>query len=193
MNCVEIFGKQFRKARTALGISQGEVASALGVGRSVISSWENGNSSPLMERLDDISKVLKKPIAFFFEAAENEAQFGIGDLELARVLIGATQSFIGIRVQAEELLGSVFLASRAFEALSTAEALNHQELTEDYIDEYRQMAREDLRKQAAFRFKKLDESLPESVKDNILSDFDLKLGQMLEEKLGLVNKGVEPR
>lgn len=180
MNCRQVFGKQFRIARTEQGFSQGEVASALGVGRSVISSWENGNSSPLLERLDDISRVLRKPITFFFEAAENEEQFGIGDRELTRVLQLANENFARIRVQVEDLLGSIFLASKAFEALAHSEATKYDDMQDTgFLDETsREFARDNLRRLVAFYFKKLDHSLPST----LTSDFDSKIDQILEHK-----------
>ena len=189
MNCKQIFGIQFRKARKEMRLSQEEVAEQLGgIARSVISNWENGNTSPLLERLDDISQVLKKPISYFFESTENEEQYGIGDRELAGVLLKASENLHRVRVQAEELLGSVFLISRAFEALSTSEAMKFKGMLDwDCLDDVRQMKRDELQKQVAYVFKRLDQSLPKTEKGERIDIFDMKIGAMYDDKFELTS------
>jgi len=103
MDCKEVFGKQFRKARDELGLSQGEVAKALGVGRTVISSWENGHSSPLLERLDEISVVLKQPIGFFFESGGRAKSFDTTNEELFRLSVYAFGHVKALQEKCDEI------------------------------------------------------------------------------------------
>lgn len=205
MNCKEIFGIQFRKARKELGLSQEEVAVNLGVARSVLSNWENGNTSPLLERLDEISQVLRKPIGYFFEASGDSEQFGITDRELAEVLIRTARSFASIRIQLQNLLGSMFAASTALEALAISEALPFQNLREQFelsasardLDAFPKDFKGDLRildqklkRKAAEMFDKIDDFLPSQfTQGDIVTDRRAK--SLFIEKLG-IHLGPEP-
>ena len=60
------FGARFKAAREELQMTQGELASRLGVSGAVISDWENGKSSPQLERLESIAAGLSKPVSYFF-------------------------------------------------------------------------------------------------------------------------------
>ena len=99
----EIFAARFKKAREEVGISQKAVASELEVGRSVISDWEHAKTTPAMDRLGDISQVLKKPVSYFFTAAEDPKQFGIGNAELVEVAVEALARLCSLRRQCESM------------------------------------------------------------------------------------------
>lgn len=86
MTSKEIFARQFQEARKEMGLSQHEMADRLGVSRTVISSWETGRASPLLERLDDIAQVLGKPIAYFFPAVGSSRQTDIDFTEVASLM-----------------------------------------------------------------------------------------------------------
>lgn len=60
------FGARFKTAREELQMTQGELAARLGVSGAVISDWENGKSSPQLERLESIAAGLSKPVSYFF-------------------------------------------------------------------------------------------------------------------------------
>lgn len=47
-------------------MTQGELASALGVSGAVIADWEKGKSSPQLERLEAIAACLNRPVSSFF-------------------------------------------------------------------------------------------------------------------------------
>ncbi|WP_367647413.1 helix-turn-helix domain-containing protein [Ruegeria arenilitoris] len=51
-------GERLRLARLAKGISQGELASAIGVSRTAIGQWELNGVQPSLERLDEVSRFL---------------------------------------------------------------------------------------------------------------------------------------
>ena len=86
MTSKEIFARQFQEARKEKGLSQHEMADCLGVSRTVISSWETGRASPLLERLDDIAETLGKPIAYFFPAVGSSRQTDIDFTEVANLM-----------------------------------------------------------------------------------------------------------
>ena len=60
------FGARFKSAREQLKMTQLELAAVLGVSGAVISDWENGKTSPQLERLEAIAAGLSKPVSYFF-------------------------------------------------------------------------------------------------------------------------------
>lgn len=120
MNCKEIFGRQFLKARTELEMSQQEVADALNLSRGIISSWENGKSSPLLERLDEISTVLRKPITYFFTAVDNDSSFGMDYGHLAELTREAFQESLKLWDNSENLARNIGYLSEALFTLMEA-------------------------------------------------------------------------
>lgn len=100
MTSKEIFARQFQEARKEMGLSQHEMADRLGVSRTVISSWETGRASPLLERLDDIAQVLDKPIAYFFPAVGSSRQTDIDFSEVAGLM---DDTVIGIEALREHV------------------------------------------------------------------------------------------
>lgn len=53
----ELLGRRLRGAREHLGMSQCDVADALGVTRQAISSWETGRSAPSATQLGELATV----------------------------------------------------------------------------------------------------------------------------------------
>lgn len=60
------FGARLKAAREELKMTQGDLASLLGVSGAVISDWEKGKSSPQLERLEAIAACLNRPVSSFF-------------------------------------------------------------------------------------------------------------------------------
>ena len=56
-----------KEARVSAGLTQEEVAKALGVKRSAISMWETGKSFPKAKMLPLISAIYRKPISELIE------------------------------------------------------------------------------------------------------------------------------
>lgn len=56
---MESFGKRFKDLRLESGLGQIALAKELGVGKSIISSWERGESYPSMPYLIAIAKYFK--------------------------------------------------------------------------------------------------------------------------------------
>ncbi len=51
-------GKNMKKIRTEKGISQGDIARALGLGRGYISNIENGKTNPTLSTITNLAKAL---------------------------------------------------------------------------------------------------------------------------------------
>lgn len=73
MNLVGCFARNLEAGRKARGITQVELAQALGVSRDRIMEWEltDGGVSPRVEQVDRIAKILRFPAQrLLFEAPE---------------------------------------------------------------------------------------------------------------------------
>jgi transcriptional regulator with XRE-family HTH domain len=62
-------GSRVRMRRTMLKISQRELGAAVGVSFQQLQNYENGKNRIGASRLQQISRVLQVPVAFFFEDA----------------------------------------------------------------------------------------------------------------------------
>lgn len=51
-------GKNMKKIRTEKGISQGDIARALGLGRGYVSNIENGKTNPTLSTITNLAKAL---------------------------------------------------------------------------------------------------------------------------------------
>jgi transcriptional regulator with XRE-family HTH domain len=66
-------GERIKAAREERRITQQVLADVLEVNRAVISDWENGKTSPNLDRMDVLAAFLRKPISYFFtESTEME-------------------------------------------------------------------------------------------------------------------------
>ncbi|TDT77120.1 transcriptional regulator with XRE-family HTH domain [Litoreibacter halocynthiae] len=63
-------GKRLRHRRWMLGMTQGELANALGIRFQQIQKYESGANRVSASRLWDIAQVLEVPIAYFFQGLE---------------------------------------------------------------------------------------------------------------------------
>lgn len=67
------FKDELRKLRVQDGLSQGELAEKLKVGRSTVSMWENGQREPDFEMLEAIADFFNVPMSTFFPETKNPA------------------------------------------------------------------------------------------------------------------------
>jgi len=65
-------GAKLRLRRILLGMSQTELAEAVGITFQQIQKYENGSNRISASRLYDFSKALKLPPSYFFEGVESE-------------------------------------------------------------------------------------------------------------------------
>lgn len=79
----EMINDNIRKARKASGITQKELAAALGVYQKDISRWENGERLPSLEIFAKICRVLNVSADFILEIEIGEEQRKGGRLEPA--------------------------------------------------------------------------------------------------------------
>ena len=66
-----LVGTRVRLRRVELGLSQTQLANALGVTFQQVQKYEKGTNRIGASRLQQISNILQVPVAFFFEGAPN--------------------------------------------------------------------------------------------------------------------------
>lgn len=59
-------GERIKAAREERSVTQQVLADVLGINRAVISDWENGKTSPNLDRMDVLAAFLQKPMSYFF-------------------------------------------------------------------------------------------------------------------------------
>jgi transcriptional regulator with XRE-family HTH domain len=74
-------GQRIRDKRNERGMSQTEVANALGVTFQQVLKYERGTNRVGASRLYDLSRILNVPVQIFFEGLENQADTLRGDAE----------------------------------------------------------------------------------------------------------------
>nr|PZN43745.1 MAG: hypothetical protein DIU70_03370 [Bacillota bacterium] len=67
-----MLGARIREARIQRGLSQQELAEAIGFSRPAVNSWEHGRSEPSFETLQKIATVLGKPLTWFLGSEEGD-------------------------------------------------------------------------------------------------------------------------
>ncbi|MBU1671328.1 MAG: helix-turn-helix domain-containing protein [Actinobacteria bacterium] len=60
-------GKRIQKAREEAGLSQEELASALGITQSALSNYELGKRRLYLANLEQLAGVLERPLGYFME------------------------------------------------------------------------------------------------------------------------------
>ena len=95
-------GFQIRLAREELGISQADLAFALGRRQAYISELETGKTEPSASMLVRLSRILKKPVIYFFpedwrdrsgREEVTEGKLTVEELELVRTIREIEPSF----------------------------------------------------------------------------------------------------
>lgn len=67
-------GKRIQKAREEAGMSQGELATALGITQSALSNYELGKRRLYLANLEQLANVLGRPLSYFMEEEEPAGQ-----------------------------------------------------------------------------------------------------------------------
>lgn len=76
---MSVVGEKIREIRNSKGLSQEELAKALGTSKATISRYENGTREPRMEQLENIAIALNTPISKFVvpeSVAEDSLELG---------------------------------------------------------------------------------------------------------------------
>ncbi len=73
-------GQQIKQRRSALGISQEQLATALGISFQQVQKYERGLNRVGASRLHDLTRALDVPIGYFFEDAPGSAMSSRGGL-----------------------------------------------------------------------------------------------------------------
>ena len=70
-NIAILVGLRLRSAREDAGITQGELADALGLSKSQISHFESGRNLLTLEHLKKLPKILNRPVNYFLGESAN--------------------------------------------------------------------------------------------------------------------------
>jgi len=86
-------GRRIQRAREEAGLSQGELASRLGLTQAALSNYELGKRRLNLATLERLSKQLAKPLSYFLEDPECGA--GLGEEERLDESISEMISLLG--------------------------------------------------------------------------------------------------
>jgi len=69
-------GRKIQKARDEAGLSQEEMASQLGYTQAALSNYELGKRRLYLANIEQIARILNKPLSYFLEEASLESERG---------------------------------------------------------------------------------------------------------------------
>jgi transcriptional regulator with XRE-family HTH domain len=72
-------GKKIQKAREEAGLSQEETASQLGYTQAALSNYELGKRRLYLANIEQIARILNKPLSYFLEETVLESERGKGN------------------------------------------------------------------------------------------------------------------
>lgn len=81
----QLIGERIRLRRTELGLTQDQLAAALGVSYQQVQKYENGANRISAARLWQIGRRLQVPVGWFFDEVEAEVEGGPGAGRLVHV------------------------------------------------------------------------------------------------------------
>lgn len=93
-------GERIRLRRTELGLTQDQLAAALGVSYQQIQKYENGANRISAARLWLIGRRLEVPVGWFFDELEENGEAGSGRLVHARGVLEVARGFGELRAPA---------------------------------------------------------------------------------------------
>lgn len=132
------FGARLKAAREELSMTQGELASLLGVSGAVISDWEKGKSSPQLERLEAIAASLNRPVSSFFTDPWETTGISAGNLAFYVRVYSNTIKHLRKREQ-ESLRAAVAFAQLrehlAAQAAMLLKSVTPEELSQIHLDD----------------------------------------------------------
>ncbi len=109
-------GAQLRRRRAELGLTQAQLADALGLTSQQVQKYERGTNRMAASRLFDLSRILEVPIDFFFEGLSGDnAVSSIRDLRAPADQLNLILDEATMRRETLELVGAFFknFATRA--------------------------------------------------------------------------------
>ena len=72
-------GRKIQKAREEAGLSQEEMASQLGYSQAALSNYELGKRRLYLANIEQIARMLNKPLSYFLDEAAQESGPGPGN------------------------------------------------------------------------------------------------------------------
>jgi len=90
-------GKRLRHRRWMIGMTQQQLAGAVGIKFQQIQKYESGANRVSASRLWDLSQALSVPVAFFFEGLEEQSAANVTDETLNPDLLGDKETLELVR------------------------------------------------------------------------------------------------
>lgn len=89
-------GLRIQRAREELGLTQEELAARLGCTQSALSNYELGKRRLYLNLLNEIARILNKPLDYFLDAPSRESKVDnatalLSDVQLRDILIAASE------------------------------------------------------------------------------------------------------
>ena len=94
----EIIGQKMKRARISKNITQREFADKLGVSVGYISQLESGKKCFNIKRLKEVSKILEKPVSYFIDGADIDANKAMID-EIEGILYRMSKQKINVTMK----------------------------------------------------------------------------------------------
>ena len=88
-------GSRIQRAREEAGLSQGELAARINCTQSALSNYELGKRRIYLAKLEEVARVLKKPLSYFVESSSDtytrEQTLLLEDPRLREILMGVAE------------------------------------------------------------------------------------------------------
>ena len=99
----EIIGQKMKRARISKNITQREFADKLGVSVGYISQLESGKKCFNIKRLKEVSKILEKPVSYFIDGADIDANKAMID-EIEGILYRMSKQKINVTMKMMKII-----------------------------------------------------------------------------------------
>ena len=96
-----VIGAKIRMRRGELGLTQTQLANAIGVTFQQVQKYEQGANRVGGSRLARVAEALDVPVAYFFEQTADEAEVALGSLLHTRGAVALLRAFANIRAPAQ--------------------------------------------------------------------------------------------
>ena len=98
-----VIGAKIRMRRGEIGMTQTELANAIGVTFQQVQKYEQGTNRVGGSRLDGIAKALQVPVSYFFEQSADDIEVAQGSLLHTRGAVSLLKAFAAIKDQRQRI------------------------------------------------------------------------------------------
>ena len=94
-------GAKIRMRRSELGMTQTDLAKAIGVTFQQVQKYENGTNRVGGSRMAGVAKALEVPVSYFFDQTAAETEAGSGSLLNTRGAVSLLRAYAAIKEQSQ--------------------------------------------------------------------------------------------